>query len=1250
MVFRLGLVGCVRVNGRRLSVMECTLKRLLVLVLCSLCLVGVSFAGAQSTAQNDAGDADLPTRESVQALLDATGDPESKAAAVYREALALLDRRAIASERAAASRESAAAAAPLLAEIQAELQKPVEIAAPVVPEGATLPEVEQSLAQANSDLERARAEVNDLQTLAARREERLTQIPDAIAAARQRRAEITPAPAVIDPERGPLAEAQRVRSLAEIATIDAEIAALEAELAEYNARRALLPARRDRAARRVSQAEAKAAAWQTIVRDRRDAEARARAREAETQRREAARRHPVLSAFAAETERLATARTEPEGVPKRIATAEDHVKAARDAIGEIRDQYKSVRQRIEAGGLTRATGLLLRRHYLQLDEGVTNPSRLRRQLNAVRRALESAEIAKIEADDERQAAGRTDAVVADLVGEIRAAGVPESELPTLELVAQELAQSRRDLRTTLQDDAARYAGALSALRTELSMLLEAVDAYESFIRERTLWVRSIAIDNTSLISDARDAINAVSDPDAWSSVLGATRRGAGAHWTVPALAACGLALVAIVARWARRRLALCAEKVARFRTDRFMYTIRAVLLTGLLALPLGLTLIVLGRLLVMVPDQPAMGIACGEGLTAGGMMVLVLTAVKRVFCAGGLAEAHFRWSAVLVGTIRRVAHWFVPVAGVSVAVLAMSDSLGTDAVERTLGRFAFAALMVSVTLVIFLLCRPTGVLGRVLVSRGGWAERLSPVCLFVLLSIPFGLLVLPWLGYFYTARQLGERLELSLMLAGVLVLANALLMRWLFIARRRVAVEDARRRRTQAVGDRGAGEPGSEGAVPAENTPAIDEDKIDLPAISQQTQQLFRTGVVVAALLGSSAIWADVLPALRMLDRIEVFPRFGVVEAVETDRVPILEGTAGVADTTAETASGDEPGGAGDAKSGNSSGVGSGDGSGSGLSLPGMPVPSVVPSEGEVGADGPGVFMLTLADIGVSLLLLIATIIAFRNLPGLAEIAVLQRLPLDAGSRYALSTVLRYLIATVGIVLAFGAIGIGWSNVQWLAAAFTFGLAFGLQEIFANFVSGLIILAERPIRIGDTVTVGSVSGTVSRIRMRATTISDWDRKEMVIPNKNFITGDIINWTLSDPLLRLTIPVGVSYEADVRLAEKVLRQVAHEAPNVLAEPQSYVYFKGFGDSTLDFELRVFIPHVDHFVAVRHDLHMRIIEAFRAQGIEIAFPQRDLHVRSFEGLDRLTRGDSDAGPHDRGAPTSGAGGAPGSGGSR
>lgn len=261
----------------------------------------------------------------------------------------------------------------------------------------------------------------------------------------------------------------------------------------------------------------------------------------------------------------------------------------------------------------------------------------------------------------------------------------------------------------------------------------------------------------------------------------------------------------------------------------------------------------------------------------------------------------------------------------------------------------------------------------------------------------------------------------------------------------------------------------------------------------------------------------------------------------------------------------------------------------------------------------PGV-RLTLGDVAAAVIAVFVTVVLARNLPGLLEVTALRRLPLDAGGRYAITSLLRYTIVVVGVLAGAAAMGLRWQQVQWLAAAATVGLGFGLQEIFANFVSGLIILFERPVRVGDTVTVGDLTGTVTRIRIRATTILDWDRKEIIIPNKEFITTQLINWTLTDAVLRVICPVGIAYGSDIRKAERLLLEIAAETPHVLADPPPRAVFVGFGDSTLNFELRVFIESIDYFIAARHDINNAIDAKFREHGVEIAFPQRDLHIRT------------------------------------
>jgi len=280
---------------------------------------------------------------------------------------------------------------------------------------------------------------------------------------------------------------------------------------------------------------------------------------------------------------------------------------------------------------------------------------------------------------------------------------------------------------------------------------------------------------------------------------------------------------------------------------------------------------------------------------------------------------------------------------------------------------------------------------------------------------------------------------------------------------------------------------------------------------------------------------------------------------------------------------------------------------------------------------------VTLADLIAAIVALTLTVIAARNLPGMLEIMVLQRLPMQRAGRYAVTTISRYLIVVIGLALMFKSVGIGWSTVQWLAAAVSVGLGFGLQEIFANFVSGLIILFERPIRVGDTVTVGTTTGTVNRIHMRATTIITWDRTELIVPNREFITNQLVNWTLSDSVLRVIVKVGIAYGSDTKKAEELLFQIAEGNADVLADPPPRVVFTAFGDSTLDFELRVFVTDPELFRTIHHPMNNAIDRLFREHGIEIAFPQRDLHLRTSDAAvtvirraDIVTPGEVDPGP--------------------
>lgn len=223
-------------------------------------------------------------------------------------------------------------------------------------------------------------------------------------------------------------------------------------------------------------------------------------------------------------------------------------------------------------------------------------------------------------------------------------------------------------------------------------------------------------------------------------------------------------------------------------------------------------------------------------------------------------------------------------------------------------------------------------------------------------------------------------------------------------------------------------------------------------------------------------------------------------------------------------------------------------------------------------------------------------------------------LNLDDGSSYTFSRILHYLVMVLGILLAFQFVGIDFSGLAVVFGFLSVGIGFGLQNITSNFISGLILLFERPIQVGDRVLVGETEGDVEEIKMRATKIKSVDNISIIVPNSDFISTRVINWSHGDNKIRVNVDVGVSYNSDLEVVLKSLKEVADEEPEVLKEPAPEVLLMNFGDSSWDMRLRVWIANPKRHPIVRSKLNCAIVHKFRRNNIEIPFPQRDLHLRS------------------------------------
>lgn len=1067
------------------------------------------------------------TTDKVAELLqevDATTDlDDTKKAAIkqlYQKASTAIESIEPATADAARFEAMIQSAADDLARVDAEAAA-ISKAAPAIPAGLTMAQLQQKLAEADAELLRTREQVAELSREVSTRQTRPQEVPQELEAARKQLADLntqltTPAP---ENEHPQMSRARRFHLRSQIAALTSKIAALEKELPAYAATADLLPKQRDLAGQQQSLAQATRDALAQRIETLRRTEVSAQVEDAKQAMDATA---GTLKPIAAQTYDYAR---QNQTILRQLQSIDDDRSTVERALDSVRQEFERTQEKVETVGLTDALGILLRskRGQLAALRSEYQPDLARRSI------VRDVQLDLLELEDQRTNLTHLDLAIDDQLAQL------ELKLDDKSVRAQVedlLSQQRQVVDSLLQNQRA-YFESLVALDSAEHELVQQIDEFASFTKGWVLWVRSSNTLSPADMHHAIDAARSLIEPGRWSDEVAVIGSIARRRLFVNVIFAFTFGLLLWRQRRLRIRLKELGKRAESKRCREFAPTVEAAILTLIIAAVWPTLLCFLGWQIGSGAAGNLRVLGLGWALIVSGGFLFLVEFTRQLLRNNGLAESHFAWPEPSRRAFSSQLRWFA-VLTAFVAITVYYQIQPNIEHHNSLGRFSFMVLMLGSIVLVWQTLHPASKTFAQLGERNpaSWAYRLRHPIFYCVAGLPCLMLILAVAGYYYSAYQLAQRLLDSVAVAIGLVTVIGLLLRWILIRRRRLAFQQKLAERIQArQRDPNSTESESDLFDQAETA-------VDFVDVTRQTRELMRVLLAVVAFVSLWWLWQDVLPALELLTSIEVW------RLTSPERIEII----------------------------------------------------------------------TLKQLFFCVVTLCLTFVAVKNVPGLLEFLFLQRLPLDAGARYAVTTIARYLLVLLGAVISFSFIHVQWSQYGWLVAAATVGLGFGLQEIFANFVSGLIVLLERPIRVGDIVTVDGTTGVVQRIRMRATVLRNWDHQELIVPNKEFVTTKLLNWTLSNSINRIVITVGVAYATDTDRARSILLEIVHNHENIVADPEPSVTFEQFGDSTLNFVIRCYIPRLDGRLQTTSELHQQIHERFHAAGIEIAFPQRDLHVRS------------------------------------
>ncbi|WP_397568323.1 mechanosensitive ion channel domain-containing protein [Schlesneria sp. T3-172] len=840
-------------------------------------------------------------------------------------------------------------------------------------------------------------------------------------------------------------------------------------------------------------------------------------------------------------------------ITDKLVDLDHRQKASNALLGELEKEFDRTQKMVNDVGLTDSIGLLLRQQRARLQ----NPRGMKSSLLHRNDVIREARMRLFQLDAEHAALIDLDSAIAKRAAELLVTGKRKTALAGL----KQLLSDRRQLVNGLDADYTRYFQQLVDMDNVERRLLNLTTRYADYVDERVLWIRTGQTFGSEHVKKAATSMGWLTDPAAWQPVLEAVRMNMERTplvWILATLLFLTWFCTRPVMQILLKRKGVVAKAAG---CHDLAPTLQSLALTLAIACGWPLLLLFTGWQLDHTASQYPFVHAVAAGLIRAAVFALPLEILRIVCMRGGLGQEHFNWPERYVNTWRRHLTWFIPLGVVLIALIGMTESMANEQRLDTFGRFVFLTFAAVSTIFCRLTVRRIPAFAitddsvdEPATEEDPWSERFWQFAPSLMLLASFVLLGLGWTGFFYTATQLMWRLQRTMWFLVGLLLLRATLRRWIALEQRRMAALQGVDPTEMSEPGRPQGGASTHGSLFSRwNWPDF---RLNLTQIVTQMRSLLDTGLIALLVVGLWIVWADVTPALNILDQYVLWNTSVEVMALEND-----------------------------------SQVGS----------PGKTVKQMLP--------------VTAADLCLAMVVFFIAQLAGRNVPGLVEVVLHQHLAVDAGARFAVTCLVRYTIFVVGVCMAFAQIRIGWNNVQWLVAAASVGLGFGLQEIFANFVSGIILLFERPMRVGDVITVGDTTGKVSRIQIRATTILDGDRKELIVPNKEFITGKVLNWTLSDQVNRIAIRVIVGPHNDPARITRILLDVADKHPSLLKDPAPFATLDEI-NGNLTFVLRAFLPQLDGRLLIISELYTAIQSRFAEENIEMVQTRHEVFVRTDE----------------------------------